>query len=172
MVTKFKNSLLPLAQVAGAKYGLNPLFILSVAAFESGWGQSKLAKTANNYFGIIATKKTNNYWFGSTQNASTGLTFRKYTNAQNSFFDFARLIKTNYQDAAAAATIQDFALRMSESRYISTANGDNRLNYRKGLVKCYGLITNTPTSLVSDDTYITLLPLIILGFYAYRRQII
>ncbi len=172
MVTKFVNNALPFARVAGAKYGLNPLYILAVAAFESGWGQSKLAKTANNYFGIIATKNTNNYWFGASQKASTGLTFRKYTNAQNSFLDFARLIRNNYQGVAAASTIQDFALQMSESRYISTANGDNRLNYRKGLVKCYGLITNTSTGLVSDDTYFTLLPLIFLGFYAYRRQIV
>ena len=37
-----------------AKYGVNALFILSVAIHESGWGGSYLARTRNNLFGICA----------------------------------------------------------------------------------------------------------------------
>ena len=35
-------------------YGINSLFILSVAALESGWGNSHLAQSRNNLFGIAA----------------------------------------------------------------------------------------------------------------------
>ena len=35
-------------------YGINSLFTLSVAAHESGWGESNLARTRNNLFGICA----------------------------------------------------------------------------------------------------------------------
>ena len=36
------------------KYGVNAIFILSVAIHESGWGSSYLARTRNNLFGICA----------------------------------------------------------------------------------------------------------------------
>ena len=36
------------------KYGVNSLFILSLAALESGWGTSNLAVNRNNLFGICA----------------------------------------------------------------------------------------------------------------------
>lgn len=35
-------------------YGINALYTISVAAHESGWGNSHLAKTRNNLFGIAA----------------------------------------------------------------------------------------------------------------------
>lgn len=39
---------------AGEKSGLDPLWIYTVARFESGFGSSKLAREKNNYFGIGA----------------------------------------------------------------------------------------------------------------------
>ena len=39
---------------AEEKYGVNSLFILSLAAHESGWGTSSLARNRNNLFGICA----------------------------------------------------------------------------------------------------------------------
>ena len=39
---------------AGKKTGLDPRYLLSHAAIETGWGKSKLAREKNNYFGIQA----------------------------------------------------------------------------------------------------------------------
>ena len=49
----FKNSL-HAALAAGAAFNMNPTMILAQAAFESGWGMSKLATGSNNYFGLTA----------------------------------------------------------------------------------------------------------------------
>ena len=48
-----KNSL-QAAVSAGASFNMNPTVILAQAAFESGWGMSKLATGSNNYFGLTA----------------------------------------------------------------------------------------------------------------------
>lgn len=40
------------AQSAGARFHLNPIILLAQAALESGWGTSRLAREANNHFGI------------------------------------------------------------------------------------------------------------------------
>lgn len=39
---------------AAKESGLNPIYILAHAAWESGWGSSYLARTKHNYFGINA----------------------------------------------------------------------------------------------------------------------
>ena len=39
---------------AANESGLDPKFIISLAALESGWGKSQIAKDKNNYFGIAA----------------------------------------------------------------------------------------------------------------------
>jgi len=36
------------------KYGINALFLASLAILESGWGRSKLAKDKNNIYGFMA----------------------------------------------------------------------------------------------------------------------
>ena len=40
------------AQSAGDRFHLNPIILLAQAALESGWGTSRLAREANNHFGI------------------------------------------------------------------------------------------------------------------------
>ncbi len=39
---------------AGEKYGVNPIFLASIAALESGYGESKIARDKNNLFGYGA----------------------------------------------------------------------------------------------------------------------
>ncbi len=50
----FLQSVVPGAQAAEKKYGIPASVTLAQAILESGWGQSALAKKANNFFGIKA----------------------------------------------------------------------------------------------------------------------
>ena len=52
------------AQSAGARFHLNPIILLAQAALESGWGTSRLAREANNHFGITGYGASNAFWHG------------------------------------------------------------------------------------------------------------
>lgn len=61
------------------EYELSVYFIVAVAALESGWGTSSMAKNKNNYFGF--------------------LNGREYTNFEQSLQAFCELMTTHYLDA-------------------------------------------------------------------------
>ena len=96
----FVNKFYPAAKAAGAEFNINPVVVLAQAAIESGWGESKLS-SYNNFFGITAYGRINNYWHGGKiQLAENGLTFRRYDTMENSFMDYCRLIRGSYRTSA------------------------------------------------------------------------
>lgn len=133
-----KNSL-QAAVSAGAAFNMNPSVILAQAAFESGWGMSKLATGSNNYFGLTAYGCSNQYWHGGKTAVSTGsysLDFRRYDTRENSFLDFARLIRNNYRLAWQVSNDpKAYAREIAYSPYISELNGDDRETYRRSLIE-------------------------------------
>ena len=145
-----KNSL-QAAVSAGASFNMNPTMILAQAAFESGWGMSKLATGSNNYFGLTAYGCSNQYWHGGKTTVNTGsysLDFRRYDTRENSFLDFARLIRKeiraheiqapgyNYRTAWQASNNPEaYAREIAYSPYISELNGDDRETYRQSLIQ-------------------------------------
>ena len=113
------------AQSAGDRFHLTPIILLAQAALESGWGTSRLAREANNHFGITGYGASNAFWHGGrvTARYKRGeLLFRRYDSARNSYLDFARLLV-------------DYAKAIAYSPYISELNGDNRERYRETLVQ-------------------------------------
>ena len=127
----FVNKFYPAAKAAGAEFNINPVVILAQAAIESGWGESKLS-TYNNFFGITAYGRINNYWHGGKiQLAEGGLTFRRYDTMENSFMDYCRLIRGSYRTSADLSFHPAaFAKSIAYSKYISEVNGDNRASYQ------------------------------------------
>ena len=127
----FVNKFYPAAQAAGAEFNINPVVVLAQAAIESGWGESKLS-TYNNFFGITAYGRINNYWHGGKiQLAENGLTFRRYDTMENSFMDYCRLIRGSYRTSADLSFHPAaFAKSIAYSKYISEVNGDNRASYQ------------------------------------------
>jgi len=122
---------------------MDPLIILAQGAFESNWGSSNLAVNHNNYFGITAGGKANEFWDGKFYIAQNQykLKFRVYASPQHSFNDFARLISSNYKAAyAAGKDYKAYAYQISISPYISEKNGDNRERYKAGIIKLYDSI--------------------------------
>ena len=135
----FVKECLPAAVSAGAAFNLNPLVILAQAAFESGWGTSNLAKECRNYFGLTAYGCSNAYWHGgktTVKASSYPLNFRRYDTRENSFLDFARLIRNNYRSAwQVSNNPQAYAKEIAYSPYISELNGDNRETYRHSIIQ-------------------------------------
>lgn len=137
---RFVKQNLPHAIQAGAKFALNPTVILAQAAIESGWGNSRLAKEARNFFGLTAYGCPNEFWQGKKIQAGTAphtLPFRLYLNPANSFFDFARLIRNRYRMAwQMSEDLEAYAKEIAYSAYLSEANGDNREIYRRTMIAC------------------------------------
>ena len=127
----FVNKFYPAAKAAGAEFNINPVVVLAQAAIESGWGESKLS-TYNNFFGITAYGRINNYWHGGKiQLADNGLPFRRYDTMENSFMDYCRLIRGSYRTSADLSFHPAaFAKSIAYSKYISEVNGDNRASYQ------------------------------------------
>lgn len=77
--------------------------ILAVAGLESQWGESELARAANNHFGIKANgwdglthcKTTREYWAGEAVHVLE--CFRKYALIRESFQDFGAFLKSRPQ---------------------------------------------------------------------------
>ena len=132
----FVNKFYPAAKAAGAEFNINPVVILAQAAIESGWGESKLS-SYNNFFGITAYGRINNYWHGGKiQLADNGLPFRRYDTMENSFMDYCRLIRGSYRTSADLSFHPAaFAKSIAYSKYISEVNGDNRQNYKRMLIR-------------------------------------
>lgn len=96
----FISSYLPLARKAGESFRINPIVILAQAVIESGWGQSDLAREHHNFFGITAYGKKNVWWKGEGIELGVhSLRFRVYDTPQDSFMDYARLIRHAYTPA-------------------------------------------------------------------------
>ena len=128
------------ARKAGERFRMDPLVILAQAAHESAWGSSSLAKNQHNFFGITAAGSPNEFWKGDVYQSGGKykLKFRVYPSAQDSFYDFARLIASNYKAAHASANdYKAYADKIAHSPYISEQNGDDRNAYMKGIISIY-----------------------------------
>ena len=133
----FVQQFYPLAQAAGKQFKMNPVVVLAQAAIESGWAESRLSKDYNSFFGITGYGGITAYWAGEKVRLNeTGLLFRRYASARDSFFDFCRLIRASYTSAADVSNVPAaYAQEIAYSRYISEVNGDNRQNYKRMLMQ-------------------------------------
>lgn len=134
----------PLAKNAGDKYNISPLVILAQGAHEGYYGSSYGARVRKNHFGITAYGSKNEYWDGAwSYNDKKTIKFRIYKTEQDSFNDFARLIRERYTSAAnVSGDYVKYAKAIAYSPYISEVNGDNRPNYEKRLITIAKFITS------------------------------
>lgn len=66
-----------------------PSLVLTQAAIETGWGTSRLAKDANNFFGIMCFREG-----CGVASVGTAGEFRRFTNAQASVSAYMRILNT------------------------------------------------------------------------------
>lgn len=128
----FVRSHTPAADAAAADTGIPASFILSQAALESGWGRKEIrnadGSSSHNVFGIKATPG----WKGATTEVVTTeyvngqprkvtQSFRAYASYEDSFRDWARMLKQSPRYAAvverSGGNAQAFAQGLQRAGY-------------------------------------------------------
>lgn len=122
----FFNLIAPAAKSSSVATGIYASFTMAEAALESGWGESGLAQTANNYFGVKADPS----WTGDTVSIPTkeylneqwvtvDALWRKYPDLLSCLSDHAQFLLDNprYKPAFAAANVNDFTNAIAAAGY-------------------------------------------------------
>lgn len=143
--SSFIEAIAPEAQALAAEYGLYPSVMIAQATLESGFGESLLAKEANNLFGIKYTSgdagRFEPYNIPSDEvingvRMTLPATFRKYETLSDSLLDNAKLLanglsgnSTFYQGAwrKNAKSYQE-ATRSLTGKYATDPEYDAKLN--------------------------------------------
>ena len=126
------------ARAASAISGFIPGVTVAQAALESGWGNSLLARTAHNYFGIKARKGRPSVamptWeFSNGSRVRLTARFAKYASMEECFVDRDRMIATlsHYAQARSCARDPEAFVRALAKRWAT----DPR--YPEKLLKLY-----------------------------------
>ncbi|MFA5679376.1 MAG: flagellar assembly peptidoglycan hydrolase FlgJ [Pseudomonas sp.] len=103
---EFATAMLPMAQKAAARLGVDPHYLVAQAALETGWGKSIIRNgdgtSSHNLFGI----KTHGQWQGDSANVLTSeyrdgvrqqerASFRSYDSFEQSFNDYVDFLHRN-----------------------------------------------------------------------------
>lgn len=115
---EFIQSLLPVAEEAAKKLGLDPKIMVAQAALETGWGNAVIEKedgsSTYNFFGI----KSDHRWHGESAMTTThefiagkkltvNAPFRAYESAENSFADYVEFVSGSDRYKGAVANASD-----------------------------------------------------------------
>lgn len=127
---EFVNRVWPHAVEASRSTGIAPQFLVAHSALESGWGRSEIRRpdgsTSYNLFGVKAGKN----WNGATVEATTTEyvngqpqqvveRFRAYTSYEESFRDYATLLRNNprYSGVIGSQDGTEFARKLQQAGY-------------------------------------------------------
>lgn len=140
----------PLAQAGERQYGVPSSVAIAQAILESGWGESRLTKDANNFFGIkcfatVSQWQDGCYEIATTEYNSDGTSytiiakFRKYATPERSFIDHGSFLRVNsrYAPAFAYTNYPDrFAVEIHKAGYATDPAYANSLI---GIMSTYNL---------------------------------
>lgn len=128
---EFIATLLPMAERAAQKIGVDARYLVAQAALETGWGKSIIKQgdgsSSHNLFGI----KSHNSWDGESAKVLTteykggkavkeAASFRAYDSYQQSFEDFVTFLQSNgrYEKAlTSTANPEQFAKELQKAGY-------------------------------------------------------
>jgi flagellar protein FlgJ len=128
---EFIAAMLPMAEKAADKIGVDPRYLVAQAALETGWGKSIIRQqdgtSSHNLFGI----KTHNSWDGESARVLTtefedgkavkeAATFRAYESYAHSFDDYVSFLQGNGRYEKALATTdkpEQFARELQKAGY-------------------------------------------------------
>ncbi|MCL6691759.1 flagellar assembly peptidoglycan hydrolase FlgJ [Pseudomonas sp. R3.Fl] len=127
----FVATMLPMAERAAKRIGVDPRYLVAQAALETGWGKKMIAQrdgsSSHNLFGI----KSGSSWRGDSARAVTSeyengkqvkevASFRAYNSFEQSFQDYVSFLQNNdrYQDALdSAARPEQFMKELQRAGY-------------------------------------------------------
>ncbi|WP_412461896.1 flagellar assembly peptidoglycan hydrolase FlgJ [Pseudomonas sp. SC11] len=138
----FIATMLPMAEQAAKRIGIDPRYLVAQAALETGWGKSVMrnpdGSSSHNLFGIKATGN----WQGGEARAITSefrdgqfvketAAFRSYASYQDSFHDLVSLLQNNsrYQAAVNAADKpEQFVRELQKAGYATDPNYASKIS--------------------------------------------
>lgn len=133
---EFVATMMPMAQEAAARIGVDPKILVAQAALETGWGKSVMRSnsggSSHNLFGI----KAGSSWQGDQARAITSefrggqmvketASFRSYGSYADSFHDLVSTLQNNdrYQDVVKAAdNPEQFVKELQKAGYATDPN--------------------------------------------------
>ncbi|WP_417780319.1 flagellar assembly peptidoglycan hydrolase FlgJ [Stutzerimonas xanthomarina] len=159
---EFIATMLPMAEKAAKRLGVEPRFLVAQAALETGWGKSiikqKDGTNSHNLFGIKATGwdgasakvTTTEYVNGKATKEVAG--FRAYNSFEQSFNDYVRLLENNdrykpaLQVASASGNSERFVNELQRAGYATDPQYARKINQIARKVQTYQTIADASTS--------------------------
>ena len=153
----FVATMLPMAQQAAARIGVDPLYLVAQAALETGWGKSVMRQqdgsSSHNLFGIKATGS----WQGAQARAITSefkggqmvketADFRSYDSYQDSFHDLVTLLQSNnrYKEVLNAADKpEQFVRELQKAGYATDPEYASKISQIAKQMKTYQSYAST-----------------------------
>ena len=148
---EFVATMLPMAEQAAKRIGVDPRYLVAQAALETGWGKSVMrnsdGRSSHNLFGI----KASGNWEGDSARAITSefrdgqfvketAAFRSYDSYQDSFHDLVSLLQNNsrYQEAVKAADKpEQFVQELQKAGYATDPNYASKISQIARQMKSY-----------------------------------
>ena len=153
----FVATMLPMAQQAADRIGVDPLYLVAQAALETGWGKSVMRQqdgsSSHNLFGIKATGS----WQGAQARAITSefkggqmvketADFRSYDSYQDSFHDLVTLLQSNnrYKVVLSAADKpEQFVRELQKAGYATDPEYASKISQIAKQMKTYQSYAST-----------------------------
>lgn len=139
---EFVATMLPMAEAAAKRIGVDPKYLVAQAALETGWGKSVMraqdGTSSHNLFGIKAGQS----WQGEKARAITSefrdgamvketAQFRSYDSYQDSFHDLVTLLQSNdrYKDVLSSAdNPEQFVRELQKAGYATDPNYASKIS--------------------------------------------
>ncbi|EQM76239.1 flagellar assembly peptidoglycan hydrolase FlgJ [Stutzerimonas stutzeri] len=159
---EFIATMLPMAEKAAKRLGVEPRFLVAQAALETGWGKSiikqKDGTNSHNLFGIKATGwdgasakvTTTEYVDGKATKQVAG--FRAYDSFEHSFNDYVQMLENNerykpaIQVASASGNSERFVNELQRAGYATDPQYARKINQIARKVQAYQTIADAGTA--------------------------
>lgn len=156
---EFIAAMLPMAEQAADKIGVDPRYLVAQAALETGWGKSIIRQqdgsSSHNLFGI----KTHNSWDGESARVLTteyrdgkavkeAASFRAYESFAHSFEDYVTFLQGNgrYEKALAAVDKPgQFAQELQKAGYATDPHYARKINQIARQMQTYQTVAAVST---------------------------
>lgn len=163
---EFVSTMLPMAEKAAERLGVDPHYLVAQAALETGWGKSIIKQadgsTSHNLFGI----KSHGGWQGESANVMTHeyrngvkaqerADFRSYASFEQSFDDYVDFLHDNgrYQQALTTTANPDsFFRELQQAGYATDPQYANKVSQiARKLISQQQVADTTPATAPAAD---------------------
>ncbi|RSH69328.1 flagellar assembly peptidoglycan hydrolase FlgJ [Stutzerimonas stutzeri] len=156
---EFIATMMPMAEKAARRLGVEPRYLVAQAALETGWGKSMIRQkdgsNSHNLFGIKATNwsgesamaRTTEYVNGRAVKQVEG--FRAYASFEQSFDDFVSLLQNSdrYQSAVnAGGDSERFVRELQKAGYATDPQYARKVSQIARRMEAYQTVASTESS--------------------------